>query len=223
MKSIPAKFPCGPSTGTGRITLEGEWLLPEGSGPFPAVVICHPHPPTGGTMFNSVVTAIWEELPRRSIAAFRFNFRGVGKSEGSFGEGVAEREDVRAALDCVASSPNVDTRRIGLAGYSFGAMMALPVARHDERVRLLALVSAPLMDIQWEQLKKYANPKLLIVGDADQMVPLERFQRQIKGVPDPEHYQIISGADHFLAGYEAEVARRVAGFFGEGFNKVWAG
>ena len=171
-------------------------------------------------MWNSVVTAIWEELPRQSIAAFRFNFRGVGNSEGSFGEGIAEREDVRAALDFVLSSPGIDSKKIGLAGYSFGAMMALPVARRDERVSLLALVSAPLSDSNWEQLKKYGKPRLYLVGDADQMVPLERFQQQIKNIPGPEQYQIISGADHSLSGYEAEVARRVSRFFTAGFSGI---
>jgi len=171
-------------------------------------------------MLNNVVVAIWQALARCSIAAFRFNFRGVGGSEGSFGEGIAERQDVKAALDFVVSTKGIDISRIGLAGYSFGAMVSLPVALKDERVGLLALVSAPLSDSNWAQLKGYGRPKLLIIGGADQMIPLESYQQQIKDIPNPEQFQVISGADHFLGGYEEEVAQKVSQFFAAGFSQV---
>ncbi|MFC2005273.1 alpha/beta hydrolase [Chloroflexota bacterium] len=214
MNSIPAMFPCG------DITLEGEWLLPEGEGPFPSVVVCHPHPRFGGNMLNNVVAAICQALSHQSVAAFRFNFRGVGSSEGSFGEGITEQEDVKAALDFILSTPGIYTGRIGLAGYSFGAMVALPVALRDERVSLLALVSVPLSDADWEQLKVYGKPKLLIVGDADHLIPLEQFQQRIKNFPQSEQYQIVSGANHFWEGYEKDVAQKVSRFFTAGFNQA---
>ena len=84
---MPVTFPCG------EITLEGEWHLPAGEAPFPAVVVCHPFPPMGGSMHSSVVVAICEALRERSIAALRFNFRGVGASGGSFSKGTGEREE----------------------------------------------------------------------------------------------------------------------------------
>jgi alpha/beta superfamily hydrolase len=212
LRPIPVRFPCG------DLTLEGEWLMPDGEGPFPAVVVCHPFPPHGGSMQSSVVAAIWQALSRNSIAAFRFNFRGVGNSEGSFGEGVAEREDVKAALDFVLSTKGIDTRRIGLAGYSFGAMMSLPIARRDDRVSMLALVSAPLTDSNWEHLKKCQKPKLLIAGESDRMVSLELFRKQMEKSSEHTLYHIIPGADHFLAGYEEEVGQIVAQFFADGFR-----
>jgi alpha/beta superfamily hydrolase len=209
---MTVRFPCG------DITLEGEWHFPGGEGPFPAVVVCHPYPPGGGNMQNSVVVAICEALFEQSIAAFRFNFRGVGGSEGSFGEGVGEREDVRAALDYVFSSPQIDAGRVGLAGYSFGAMMSLQVALRDERVGMLALSSAPLRENNWKQLEEYGKPKLYLIGDKDQMLSIEQFRQQTAGVAHPEQYQVIEGADHFMGGYEEELARRVAQFFADGFN-----
>ena len=218
MNSIHSGFPCGPSSG--RITLEGELHLPEGRGPFPSVTVCHPHPVYGGNMLNNIVLAICQALPRHSIAAFRFNFRGVGNSEGEFGGGIAEQEDVKAALAFLLSTPDIDTKRIGLAGYSFGAMVALPVALQDERVNLLALVSPPLPDSGWEQLKGYSNPKLLMVGGADMFIPLGQFQQHIEDVADPKQYQVVSGADHFWWGYEEEVAEKVSQFFIAGFNQV---
>lgn len=171
-------------------------------------------------MSNNVVLAICQALAQRSIAGFRFNFRGVGKSEGAFGEGTAEQEDVNAALSLVSTTPDIDQKRIGLAGYSFGAGVALPVALQDERVNLLALVSPALTDSGWEQLKGYTKPKFLISGSHDFVIPLPQFQQYIKNIPEPKHCQVISGADHFWQGYEEEVAQKVAQFFVASFSRA---
>jgi len=170
-------------------------------------------------MLNNIVVAICQALSQRSVAAFRFNFRGVGRSEGEFGGGIAEQEDVKSALDFLLSTPYIDTERIGLVGYSFGASVALPVALKDERASLLALVSPALSYSGWEQLKGYHKAKFLIVGDADFVIPLERFQQRIKNVPDPKQYQVVSGADHFWQGYEEEVAQKIAQFFVVNFGR----
>jgi len=171
-------------------------------------------------MSNNVVFAICQALAQRSIAAFRFNFQGAGKSEGAFGGGISEQEDVKAALAFVSTTPEIDQKRIGLAGYSFGASVALPVAFQDERVNLLALVSPALLDSGWEQLKGYAKPKLLISGNHDFIIPLSQFEQYIKDIPEPKHCQVVHGADHFWQGYEEEVAQKVAQFFATGFNQA---
>jgi alpha/beta superfamily hydrolase len=200
--------------------LEGEWHLPPGREPFLAVVVCHPHPLYGGDMLNNIVMAICQELSRHSVAAFRFNFRGVGNSGGSFGGGVAEQEDVRAALDHVLSSTAIKAEKIGLAGYSFGAGVACSVALQDERISRVALVSPTLSATNWEGLKGYGKAIFLIIGDADFYVPLEPFQERIDEIAEPKQYQVVSGADHFWWGYELEVARQVAGFFAAGFAQA---
>ncbi|HJX69980.1 MAG TPA: hypothetical protein VJ441_02685, partial [Dehalococcoidia bacterium] len=104
--------------------------MPQGEPPFPAVAVCHPHPLYGGDMHNNIVLAICSALAEASIAAFRFNFRGVGRSQGAFAEGVGAQEDVKAALAFLTPSSKVDSQRVGLAGYSFGTRVALPVALH---------------------------------------------------------------------------------------------
>ncbi len=213
MKRVPVTFPCG------DISLEGIWHLPQATSSLPAVIVCHPHPLYGGNMSNNVVFAICQVLAQRSIAAFRFNFRGAGKSEGDFGEGITEQEDVKAALAFISTAPDIDPKRIGLAGYSFGAGVALPVALQDERVNLLALVSPALSDSGWEQIKGYTKPKLLICGNHDFVIPLSQFEQYIKDIPEPKYCQVISGADHFWQGYEEEVAQKVAQFFVAGFNQ----
>jgi alpha/beta superfamily hydrolase len=194
------------------ITLEACWHFPETKGPWPAVVVCHPHPLYGGTMSANVVFGICQALAEKNVAALRFNFRGVGKSGGDFGEGIAEQEDVKAALDFALANENIDKERIGLAGYSFGGMVALPVALRDERVKRLVLVSPALAEGGWGELKRYTKPKLVIAGENDFVIPQEYFSKLAAEMP--EQYVIVAGADHFWGGYEAVVAEKVSRFFG---------
>jgi uncharacterized protein len=164
-------------------------------------------------MDNNVVTAIGSALAGRSIAAFMFNFRGVGSSQGSFGGGKAEQEDATAAISWVVAEPEVDGNRVGLSGYSFGAAVALPVACADDRVRALALISMPPGAEQVSQLKSCAKPKLLICGTNDMVVPLEQAQLMSREAAEPKQFELISGADHIWWGYEEKLANKVAEFF----------
>lgn len=207
MKTKPVIIRCG------DIALEGEWLFPDGEGPFPAVVVAHPFPPMGGTMRNGVVTAIWQTLASRGIAALRFNFRGTGQSKGSFNEGVGERDDVRAALEVALTTEGIDVERVGLAGYSFGAMMSVPVVLRDERVKCLAMISAPLSEDNWKKLDEYRRSHLAVIGENDEMAPMDLFRRQMEKESDFGKYYIVTGGDHGLIGHEEEVGKVVADFF----------
>ena len=207
MNTRPVTFP------SENCTLEGEWLFPDGKGPFPAVVVSHPFPPGGGTMHNKVVASIWYALVEHSIAAFRFNFRGVEGSQGEFAEGIGEYKDVRAAFEYVLTEKKIDSKRVGLAGYSFGAMMSAPAAIRESRVQSLALISAPLSDDQWNKLDEYKNPYLAIIGENDQMVSPDNFLKRLDNPPGAGVFRLIPQSDHFLAGYEEQVGEMVAGFF----------
>lgn len=204
MKSKRVTFPCG------DLQLEGELQLPEGNGPFPVVTVCHPHPLYGGDMDNNVVMAVYFALVKSSIAALRFNFRGVGNSSGSYGEGVGEQDDLQAALDFLSILKEIDSSRIGLAGYSFGGMVAAHVAIKDNRIKQLALISPALNETDWIRLKKYALPKLILIGEADTSVPFRPFQHFFG---DAKQYQIIAGADHFWYGFEEQLSGKIARFF----------
>ncbi|OGO50792.1 MAG: hypothetical protein A2148_03685 [Chloroflexi bacterium RBG_16_68_14] len=193
-------FPCG------DLTLEGAVYLPE-STPAPGVVVCHPHPLYGGDMENNVVLAACRALAGRGFAALRFNFRGVGRSDGAFDQGQGERDDVRAALAYLGALPEVDEQRMGLAGYSFGAMMAAEVA--SAALRALALVSPPIahsdLRVDW------GCPALLLGGEQDPIAPADRLRAlaEARGV----ELRIISGADHFWWGFEEELGGTLADFF----------
>ena len=171
-------------------------------------------------MSNNIVVAICQALARQRVATLRFNFRGVGRSGGKYGEGISEQEDVKAALAFTSATPDIDPKRIGLAGYSFGASVALPVAVQSEQVNLLALVSPALSDSDWQLLRTYPKPIFLISGEHDFVIPREELQQHIKDIHEPRQCEVIPGADHFWQGHEVEVAEKVAGFFTAGFNLV---
>ena len=203
-------FPCG------EIQLEGVLLLPETKGPFPVVIACHPHPLYGGDMDNGVLLAVCAALREKAIASLRFNFRGVGSSGGSYDEGRGEQDDVTAALDYLTTLQEIDSRKIGLVGYSFGGMVADAVAMKDNRVKQLALISPVLEADGWTQLREYTLPKLIIIGDEDTTIVFRPFRRFFE---DARQYQLIAGADHFWSGFEEQISDKIACFIRNGFSK----
>ncbi|MFA5400463.1 MAG: CocE/NonD family hydrolase [Dehalococcoidia bacterium] len=202
-------FPCG------GIKLEGLFYSVEAGGSAPAVVVCHPHPLYGGTMHNNVTYAIADALMKTGIAALLFNFRGVGGSQGSYGGGVAEQQDVGAALDWLGSAKGVSGDRMGLAGYSFGAGVAFPVGCRDARVKSIALVSPYFESPPVSLFKGCLKPKLMLGGSLDDMVPCGDVEAYGKEAAEPKKCEIIKGPDHFWGGYEGLMAEKVAGFFKE--------
>jgi alpha/beta superfamily hydrolase len=198
---------------SGELFLEGILAIPEGDGPFPAVIVCHPHPLYGGSMDNNVVRSLSETLTQASLASFKFNFRGVGGSQGEFSQGIGEREDVEAAISFVSTLKEVDSRRIGLAGYSAGAGFALPVGFNDARIKALAAVSPPLPMFDFDFLKSCPKPKLLISGSRDDLIPTDQLLEFCQNLPEPKECVSIEGADHFWWGYESSLAAGVTAFF----------
>jgi len=198
---------------SGGLVLEGILAIPEGDGPLPAVVVCHPHPLYGGSMNNNVISSLCETLTKASLISFKFNFRGVGGSQGKSGQGMGEREDVEAAITFVRTINEVGLERIGLAGYSAGAGFALPVGSNDDRIKALAAVSPPLSMFDFDFLKSCPKPKLLISGSKDDLISTDHFLEFCQRLPEPKECEIIEEADHFWWGYESRLADKVAAFF----------
>ena len=201
------------SFSSGGLLLEGILAVPEGAGPFPAVILCHPHPLYGGSMDNNVVNSLSETLTQASLVSFKFNFRGVGGSEGEFGQGIGEQEDVEAAISFISTVKEVDSERIGLAGYSAGAGFAFPVGFNNDRIRTLAAVSPPIPMFDFDFLKNCQKPKLLISGSRDELIPIDRLLEFCQNLPEPKECENVEGADHFWWGYEARLAVKVTAFF----------
>ena len=196
------------------LTLEGVLSVPgELSPPFPGVLVCHPHPLFGGNMDNPVIVAICRALDQKGMASLRFNFRGVGDSEGSFSNGPQEREDLKASLHVFKRWPGINGGRLGIAGYSFGASVILGGLVKYKAARALALVSSPISAVQRSAIAKDKRHKLFLVGDKDHIVSPSRLEEALKDVKEPVEYYVLPGADHSLRGQESAVASHVADFF----------
>ncbi|MSQ40794.1 MAG: alpha/beta hydrolase [Dehalococcoidia bacterium] len=195
------------------LTLEGVLHVPDGQGPFPGVVVCHPHPRMGGTMDNNVVVASCWGLRQQRVASLRFNFRGVGGSQGVSEAGDAEVLDALHALECLQGVEEVNTARVGLLGYSFGASIALQAVARGPEVRAVGVIGCPAPRLKEAVASGLLMPKLFIAGDLDQAVPGDQFQALTQQFQDPKEVYQILGGDHFLFGHEREIADLVGGFF----------
>ena len=156
-------------------SLDGVLSLPEElPKPYPALLVCHPHPALGGNMDNGVVTAICRAAEGRGLATLRFNFRGVGKSGGAFSNGPEEQRDLAAALDVLRRWPAIDRKRVALAGYSFGASVILSGLRHCKAARCFVLISPPISSVRKSPIVNDRRPKLFLVGRPGPRGPLYR-------------------------------------------------
>jgi alpha/beta superfamily hydrolase len=209
MKPQGVWLPCG------GIRLEGMLFKPPSGAQLPAVAVCHPHPLYGGSMHNNVTFALAEALVKSGVAVLLFNFRGVGRSGGSYAGGIGEREDVAAALDWLAVAEGVDGQKMGMAGYSFGAGVSLPVGCTDTRVNAMALVSPYCEESPLNLLAVCRKPKLFVAGGRDGMVPAEDVKACYEGSAEPRAFELFPGADHFWGGHESSMAEAVARFFNQ--------
>jgi alpha/beta superfamily hydrolase len=201
------------SFSSGKLLLEGRLATPQGKGPFPAVIVCHPHPLYGGSMDNNVVNSLCETLAQSSFVSFKFNFRGVGASQGEFGQGIGEQADVEAAISFMGTLQEIDSARIGLAGYSAGAGFALPIGSSDGQIKALAAVSPPLNMFSFDFLKSCPKPKLLVSGSRDNFTSADQFLEFCQNLAEPKECEIVEGADHFWWEYESHLAVKVTAFF----------
>jgi alpha/beta superfamily hydrolase len=196
------------------LMLEGVLASPHGVvGSLPGVVVCHPHPLFGGNMDNALVLGLCQSLVREGFVTFRFNFRGVGKSEGEFTKGEKEHEDVKAALGLMRDWPGVNRRKVGLAGYSFGAAMVLTGLSRYKGAGALALVSPPPSAFDGRKLGRDGRPKLLVTGDRDRLAPYDSIADRARVLGGNVQLSLVPGADHSWRGHEAEAGDLAAKFF----------
>jgi hypothetical protein len=189
--------------------LKLEGMLADGPGEK-GVVICHPHPLYGGSMHNNVVKAVAHAYQEEEYSTLRFNFRGVERSEGEYGNGIGEQDDVKEALKTLGKK-NMD-----LAGYSFGAWVnALGMAKFEEAQRLI-LVSPPVSVIDFSFLEYSPKIKLVICGSRDEIAEYKKVEKMLPKWNDQALFRVIQGADHFYSGYEEDLIDIVGGFLREG-------
>jgi alpha/beta superfamily hydrolase len=194
--------PDGPS-------LEARVAVPPGAAG--GVVVCHPHPLYGGDMDNPVVIRAAEVCADQGLATLRFNFRGVGGSTGSHGQGIAERTDVETALaDMAARLPA--RAPVGLLGYSFGAVVAAHAGAGHPGLAGLCLVAPPLSFAGVSlppALATLAGPLAVVAGSQDEYCPLEAL-RALPATFPSARVAVVEGANHFFFGKLFPLGEHVA-------------
>jgi uncharacterized protein len=191
---------------SGELTLEG--LLANPGGGAPAAVVCHPHPMYGGSMHNNVVEAVLTAMWRLGYATLRFNFRGVGESEGEHDGGIGEVDDARAALKFLATQTGVGAGDAVIAGYSFGAPVAMRAGIDDKAVNRIVAVALPIAMMPMESVVT-SKPILLASGDRDSYSPIPKLRDLATKLGASAKLEVIEGADHFFGGYEDRLAEAI--------------
>ncbi len=201
LRSVMFRGPAG--------TLEGLWK--EAADPAHrrgAAVFGHPHPLHGGTMHNKVVYRATQALTRAGYDTLRFNFRGVGLSEGRYDAGRGEIEDFRAALDEAE-------RTVGLpivaGGFSFGSAVGLKASAQDSRLAAFVALGLPLATESGRLVPRppASVPSLFVVGENDTFGPPEDLQRFLGGT---HRMVVIPGADHFFEGQLERLGETISDF-----------
>lgn len=167
----------------------------------PAALVLHPHPLYGGTMNNKVVYSLYEAFRKNGFTVLRINFRGVGRSQGKFDNGVGELTDAATALDWLQNQ-NPDISNFWISGFSFGAWIAMQLMMRRPEIQAFAVASPPVNKYDFSFLSPCPAKGLITQGDQDSIVSesaVSEFVDKISKQKNAEiDYQIIYGADHFF-------------------------
>lgn len=191
------------------LTLEGVLHLPDEPNNA-SIAVCHPHPQYGGDMHNNVVDAICRAANENGIGALRFNFRGVGHSDGEYEGGTGEQQDVLAALACLRGRDEFDATWTGLAGYSFGAAVSIR-AMDRAGARILICVSTPTVSSEVEPPAGDC-PVLFVSGDEDEYSDPAELHRIAEEMGERSAVVIMPGVDHFWWGADERLTATVGEF-----------
>ena len=182
---------------------------PEGE-PRAAVVFAHPLPTGGGTMHTKVVFQGAKALARLGCVVLRFNFRGVGRSAGSWDEGRGELDDYRAAVNYMAAHyPGME---LWAAGFSFGAYVAWTVGASDDRICSLIAVAPPVTKWAFDRpVFESTKPKFIVHGESDELIALKSVREFYARLQEPKEMIEIDRANHLFDGQTSEVGDALEG------------
>ncbi len=178
----------------------------------PIAIVLHPDPQMGGTMNNKVVYALFQLFHERGFSVLRFNFRGVGRSQGEYDGGIGELSDAASALDWMQGF-NAAARQCWVAGYSFGAWISMQLLMRRPEISAFISVSPPANTLDFTFLAPCPSSGLMVAGGADKIVPeddikklTEKLQQQ-RGIAIDYHR--IPGATHFYQDHLEELQKAV--------------
>ncbi|MBT3239088.1 MAG: alpha/beta hydrolase [Rhodospirillaceae bacterium] len=186
----------------------------------PIALVLHPHPLHGGTMNNKVTYALYQIFVKRGFSVLRFNFRGVGRSQGQFDNGIGEMSDAAAALDWMQThNPSAKTCWIG--GFSFGAWISMQLMMRRPEISGFISIAPPADAHDFTFLAPCPASGLIVHGDKDEVVPRDAVDKLADKLSSQKNivinYQVIPGANHFFADKMDKMNKIVGKYLDEAF------
>ena len=181
------------------------------NGNLPAVILCHPQPLVSD-MDDPLIVRLASALAEAGMATLRFNFRGVTPSSGATTDGRLEPLDVGGAVAWLLTRPEVDGRRVALVGHAFGAWVALTYAAIDARVGAVVAVSPPHFRLTPGFAAQLDRPKLVVIGDDDEVSPRQKVEPWLATVPGPRGLTVVPDAQHLLRGRETAATEIIVSY-----------
>jgi uncharacterized protein len=190
------------SKGQPSFLLEGVLHEPTTVEQAPVVMLCHPQP-ASSDMNDSLTVALARSLAAEAgMFALRFNFRGVGNSQGQQTDGRMEPLDLAGAIDEVMTLPGANTAKICVIGHGFGANIALMYAPYDPRIRTVVAISMLLYRVANGFSKAFEGPKLFVTGEFDEVCPRHKLEPFVEQQAGHKGMKVITGARYLMRGYE---------------------
>ncbi|MGH6662674.1 MAG: alpha/beta hydrolase [Rhodospirillales bacterium] len=189
----------------------------------PVALLLHPHPQYGGTMNNKVVYTLYQTFVRRSFSTLRFNFRGVGRSQGRFDNGQGELSDAAAALDWMqAHNPN--TTACWIAGFSFGAWVGMQLMMRRPEIRGFISVAPPASLHDFSFLAPCPASGMILHGDKDEVIPQASVDKLAQKLQKQKNikidYRVIAGSDHFFQDHIDDLNKHINDYLDKALTKA---
>ena len=189
----------------------------------PLAMLLHPHPQYGGTMNNEVVFNLYQNFARRGFSSLRFNFRGVGRSQGQFDNGQGELSDAASALDWMQSR-NPNTNTCWIAGFSFGAWVAMQLMMRRPEISGFISIAPPASQHDFSFLAPCPASGMIIHGDKDEVVPQSSVNKLAQKLQKQKNikidYRIIEGSDHFFLDHLEPLNKQVNDYLDKMLSKA---
>lgn len=189
------------SRGQPSFLLEGVCHVPQRVEHMPVIILCHPQPVTSN-MNDALLVALAHRLADTGMVALRFNFRGVGKSQGQQTDGRMEPLDLAGAIDALLTQPGINPAKVCVVGHGFGANIALMYAPFDPRIRTVVAISLLLYRAAGGFPKAFERPKLFVTGELDEVCPPDKLETFVEELKGPKGMKVITGARHLMRGHE---------------------
>ena len=189
----------------------------------PVALVLHPHPQYGGTMNNKVVYSLYQSFAEKGFSVLRFNFRGVGRSQGQFDNGQGELSDAASALDWLQTQ-NPNTPVCWIAGFSFGAWIAMQLMMRRPEIGGFISIAPPASIYDFSFLAPCPASGMIVHGDKDELVPLAAVNKLAQKLSAQKNikieYRVIEGADHFFANRGGELTAVVDAYLTRALAKA---